>query len=129
MSEAAESDMASLLSNWSVMPEPDTCTRPCHPLPSFLPFSFPSARLSLTEGLVSRDAGLVKRYRAMVFKLIPVQVSLDLITEPTSSILTPVVILAFAEAAGDFTNVSPFCLLTARSSFIRFVPSLLLFLS
>jgi hypothetical protein len=65
----------------------------------------------------------------MVFKLIPVQVSLDLITEPTSSILTPVVILAFAEAAGDFTNVSPFCLLTARSSFIRFVPSLLLFLS
>lgn len=57
----------------------------------------------------------------MVLKLLPVQVEIDLITEATSSIITPEVVKSFAQAAGDFTNVAPFCLLTARASFIRLV--------
>ncbi|KAL7413036.1 calcium activated cation channel [Mrakia frigida] len=89
MEDIEDADLTSLLSNWSIMPEPDTATK------------------------------IIKRVRAMILKLLPVQVDLELISDPTSAIISPAVIKAFAQAGGDFTNAMPFCLLAARASFIR----------
>lgn len=47
-------------------------------------------------------AGLVKRIRAMTLKLLPVEVPLESISDPTSRIITPQVINAYMAAAGDF---------------------------
>jgi hypothetical protein len=47
---------------------------------------------------------------------------LQLITAPTSSIVSPAVVKAFAMAGGDFANAVPYALLMARASFVRCVP-------
>jgi hypothetical protein len=62
---------------------------------------------------------LVKRLRAMTLKLLPVQVELGTLSDPTSRIITPQVIEAYRQAAGDFVEALPYCLLRARQSFIR----------
>ncbi|KAK2466056.1 hypothetical protein APHAL10511_001698 [Amanita phalloides] len=62
---------------------------------------------------------LVKRLRAMVQQLLPVQVSQTEIEEPTSRIITPQVVSAFTAAAGDFVEGLPYALLRARSDFMR----------
>ncbi|ORX33691.1 calcium activated cation channel [Kockovaella imperatae] len=82
-------ERGSLLSTKSMHPEPDTATK------------------------------IVKRIRALVIKLLPVQVEIDQISDATSSIITPKVIEAFAKAGGDFAEAVPFCLLRARALFIR----------
>jgi len=46
--------------------------------------------------------GLIKRIRALTCKLLPVQVDLDEIAKPTSRIITPKVVSAYSQAAGDF---------------------------
>jgi hypothetical protein len=53
-------------------------------------------------------AEIVKRIRALVTKLLPVQVELPDISDATSSIITPEVIEAFAKSAGDFSEAVPF---------------------
>jgi hypothetical protein len=45
---------------------------------------------------------LIKRIRALTCKLLPVQVDLDEISRPTSRIVTPKVVAAYSQAAGDF---------------------------
>ncbi|CAE6440768.1 unnamed protein product [Rhizoctonia solani] len=88
MSDVAMEDQVSLLSTRSVRPSPDTLTK------------------------------LIKRVRALTLKLLPLEVELDAITDPTSRIITPAVISAYIEAAGDFGEALPYCLLRARQSFI-----------
>ncbi|KAG8850974.1 hypothetical protein FRB91_008645, partial [Serendipita sp. 411] len=61
---------------------------------------------------------LVRRIRALTFKLLPVQVELDSIQDPTSRIITPKVISAYSKAAGDFGEALPYCLLRARQMFV-----------
>ncbi|CAE6433246.1 unnamed protein product [Rhizoctonia solani] len=88
MSDIAIEDQVSLLSTRSVRPSPDTLTK------------------------------LIKRIRALTLKLLPLEVELDAITDPTSRVITPAVISAYVEAAGDFGEALPYCLLRARQSFI-----------
>jgi hypothetical protein len=51
---------------------------------------------------------IVRRLRALVIKLLPVEVVLSDIEDATSSIITPEVIQAFAKAGGDFSEAVPF---------------------
>ncbi|KAG8719451.1 hypothetical protein FRC09_011122 [Ceratobasidium sp. 395] len=76
MSDRAMEDQVSLLSTKSVQPSPDTLTK------------------------------LIKRIRALTLTLLPLEVSADDITDPTSRIVTPAVISAYIEAAGDFGEAS-----------------------
>lgn len=55
----------------------------------------------------------------MIIRLIPVEVDVDSISDPTSSIITPDVISSFAAAGGDFLEAVPLCLLRARALFMR----------
>ncbi|KAJ7284134.1 calcium activated cation channel [Mycena rebaudengoi] len=61
---------------------------------------------------------LVKRLRSLTLTLIPVEVDIDDINNPTSRIITPRVIAAYRAAAGDFVEALPYCLLRARSEFM-----------
>ncbi|PPQ77679.1 hypothetical protein CVT25_011114 [Psilocybe cyanescens] len=81
-------DAGSLMSISSVSPTPDTLTK------------------------------LVKRLRALTLTLLPVEVDIDSISEPTSRVITPQVISAYKGAAGDFTEALPYCLLRARAEFM-----------
>ena len=49
-------------------------------------------------------AELVKRLRALTLKLLPVEVDPKQISEPTSRFISPQVIQAYVQAAGDFTE-------------------------
>lgn len=84
----ADPEAASLISTRSIQPAPATLTK------------------------------LIKRIRALTFKLLPVQVNLEELAEPTSRVITPKVINAYAKAAGDFGEALPYCLLRARQTFI-----------
>ncbi|PBK69758.1 hypothetical protein ARMSODRAFT_935567 [Armillaria solidipes] len=61
---------------------------------------------------------LVKRLRALTLTLLPVEVSPTSLSEPTSRIITPQVIAAYRESAGDFVEALPYCLLRARAEFM-----------
>ncbi|KAI0375859.1 hypothetical protein BV20DRAFT_959903 [Pilatotrama ljubarskyi] len=61
---------------------------------------------------------LVRRVKIMTLKLLPVEVPPDSISDPTSRIITPQVINAYIEAAGDFMEALPYCLLRARKEFL-----------
>ncbi|KAF7301930.1 hypothetical protein MIND_00759100 [Mycena indigotica] len=61
---------------------------------------------------------LVKRIRALTLTLLPVEVDPEKINEPTSRVITPKVIKAYYDAAGDFVEALPYCLLRARAEFI-----------
>ncbi|GAA6040060.1 hypothetical protein JCM8097_004760 [Rhodosporidiobolus ruineniae] len=60
---------------------------------------------------------IVTRIQALTLELLPIQVDLDDLTSPTSSILTKDVIDAYAAIAGDFSACLPFALLEARRYF------------
>ncbi|GAA6008524.1 hypothetical protein JCM11491_004508 [Sporobolomyces phaffii] len=60
---------------------------------------------------------IVTRIQALALELLPIQVDLDEITSPTSSIITKECIDAFAQIAGDFDHCLPFALLQARRFF------------
>lgn len=47
---------------------------------------------------------LTKRLRAMTLTLLPLEVELSSLNDPTSRIITPQVISAYKAAAGDFTE-------------------------
>lgn len=47
---------------------------------------------------------LVKRLRALMLNLLPMQVEISSINDPTSRVITPQVVTAFKAAAGDFTE-------------------------
>lgn len=61
---------------------------------------------------------LVKRLRALTLTLLPVEVSPTSLSEPTSRIITPQVIAAYRESAGDFVEALPYCLIRARAEFM-----------
>ncbi|KZS98082.1 hypothetical protein SISNIDRAFT_481943 [Sistotremastrum niveocremeum HHB9708] len=61
---------------------------------------------------------LVKRIRAMTLKLLPVQVSVEDLSSPTSRYITPRVVEAYREAAGDFLEALPYALIRARQTFM-----------
>ncbi|KAJ7228413.1 hypothetical protein GGX14DRAFT_612754 [Mycena pura] len=61
---------------------------------------------------------LVKRLRALTLTLLPVEVEPESINEPTSRVITPQVIKAYYDAAGDFVQALPYCLLRARAEFM-----------
>ncbi|WWD16556.1 hypothetical protein CI109_100983 [Kwoniella shandongensis] len=85
----AVEEQRSILSTHSCNPEPDTITK------------------------------LVKRCRALIIRLLPVEVEISDISDATSSIITPEVIKSFAQAGGDFGEAVPFCLLRAKATFTR----------
>ncbi|WRT65647.1 uncharacterized protein IL334_002592 [Kwoniella shivajii] len=85
----AVEDQRSILSARSVAPEPDTITK------------------------------LVKRCRALILRLLPVEVEVSDISDATSSIITPEVIEAFGQCGGDFGECIPFCLLRAKATFMK----------
>lgn len=60
---------------------------------------------------------IVTRIQALALELLPMQVDLEEITSPTSSILTKDVVDAFSKIAGDFDHCLPFALLQARRYF------------
>ncbi|KAL4076182.1 hypothetical protein J3A83DRAFT_4357282 [Scleroderma citrinum] len=47
---------------------------------------------------------LIRRLRALTLRLLPVEVDVKTINDPTSRIITPQVISAYVDAAGDFYN-------------------------
>lgn len=61
---------------------------------------------------------LIKRIRSLTLRLLPVEVPLDTIADPTSRVITPQVIDAYIAAAGDFLDVLPYALLRARKEFM-----------
>lgn len=60
---------------------------------------------------------IVTRIQALALELLPIQVDLEEITSPTSSIITKECIEAFSQIAGDFDHCLPFALLQARRHF------------
>ncbi|KAG2369676.1 hypothetical protein BDR07DRAFT_1388088 [Suillus spraguei] len=62
---------------------------------------------------------LVKRLKALATKLLPVEVDEKSINDPISRIITANVISAFSDAAGDFVEALPYCLLRAHAEFMR----------
>ncbi|KAG2060138.1 hypothetical protein BDR06DRAFT_948194 [Suillus hirtellus] len=88
-SDETDNEQASLVSSQSMKPSPDTLTK------------------------------LVKRLRALVTKLLPVEVDYKSINDPTSRVITPNVISAFLDAAGDLDEALPYCLLRAHADFKR----------
>lgn len=67
---------------------------------------------------------LVKRCRAMIIKLLPVEVGLSQITDATSSVITPEVISSFAKSGGDFGKAVPFASVRAHYLFILLAPQM-----
>ncbi|CCM00664.1 uncharacterized protein FIBRA_02703 [Fibroporia radiculosa] len=62
--------------------------------------------------------GLIRRVRALTLRLLPVEVPPENIADPTSRVITSQVVDAYVAAAGDFTDVLPYCLLQARKEFL-----------
>ncbi|BGP17286.1 Calcium channel yvc1 [Rhodosporidiobolus nylandii] len=60
---------------------------------------------------------IITRIQALTLELLPIQVDLDELTSPTSSILTKDVVEAYSVIAGDFAACLPFALLEARRYF------------
>lgn len=83
-------DQASLISVKSIEPSPDTLTSE--------PIS--ASRVSLSTLKLSTPE-LVRRIRTLTLTLLPVEVPLESIDDPTSRIITPQVITAYMAAAGD----------------------------
>ncbi|KIP12742.1 hypothetical protein PHLGIDRAFT_17507 [Phlebiopsis gigantea 11061_1 CR5-6] len=81
-------DQASLTSVASIAPSPDTLTK------------------------------LVRRLRTLTLTLVPVEVPLESIADPTSRLITPQVIKAYIAAAGDLVEALPYCLIRARKEFM-----------
>ncbi|KAI0832626.1 hypothetical protein BC628DRAFT_1347619 [Trametes gibbosa] len=77
-----------------------------------------------TLSVVSHDpspdtiTSIVRRVKIMTLKLLPVEVDPDSISDPTSRVITPQVINAYIDAAGDFMEALPYCLLRARKEFL-----------
>lgn len=46
----------------------------------------------------------MRRVRTLTLKLLPLEVPLETISDPTSRIITPQVVNAYIAAAGDFTD-------------------------
>ncbi|KAG2155006.1 uncharacterized protein EDB93DRAFT_1080810 [Suillus bovinus] len=84
-----DNEQTSLMSSQLMKPSPDTLTK------------------------------LVKRLRALATKLLPVEVDHKSINDPTSRVITPNVISAFLDAAGDLVEALPYCLLRAHADFMR----------
>ncbi|KIO12590.1 hypothetical protein M404DRAFT_684182 [Pisolithus tinctorius Marx 270] len=61
---------------------------------------------------------LIRRLRALTLRLLPVEVDTKSLSVPGSRIITPQVISAYVDAAGDFYNELPYCLLRAYAGFI-----------
>ncbi|KAJ3556721.1 hypothetical protein NM688_g1867 [Phlebia brevispora] len=81
-------DQASVQSVRSIQPSPDTLTK------------------------------LVRRIRTLTLTLLPVEVPVDSISDPTSRVITPQVVKAYIAAAGDLVEALPYCLLRARKEFM-----------
>lgn len=54
------------------------------------------------DGDLCDVAELIKRLRALTLRLLPLEVNVKTINDPTNRIITPLVILSYMEAAGDF---------------------------
>lgn len=61
---------------------------------------------------------LIHRLRALTLRLLPIEVDVKSLSVPGSRIITSQVISAYVDAAGDFYNELPYCLLTAHAGFI-----------
>lgn len=71
------------------------------------PDTVTSTRPMFHEGRVDSPCfvDLIKRIRSLTLRLLPVEVPLDTIADPTSRVITPQVIDAYIAAAGDFLDV------------------------
>ncbi|KAI6034454.1 hypothetical protein PISMIDRAFT_672686 [Pisolithus microcarpus 441] len=61
---------------------------------------------------------LIHRLRTLTLRLLPIEVDVKSLSVPGSRIITPQVISAYVDAAGDFYNELPYCLLIAHAGFI-----------
>ncbi|KAI6130332.1 hypothetical protein EDD16DRAFT_1541675 [Pisolithus croceorrhizus] len=61
---------------------------------------------------------LIHRLRTLTLRLLPIEVDVKSLSVPGSRIITSQVISAYVDAAGDFYNELPYCLLTAHAGFI-----------
>lgn len=61
---------------------------------------------------------LIHRLRILTLRLLPIEVDVKSLGVPGSRIITPQVISAYVDAAGDFYNELPYCLLIAHAAFI-----------
>lgn len=122
-------DQASLLSVKSIQPSPDTLSS------MFSRLAISRLMRFMVLNFLFYPLELVKRLRTMTLTLLPIEVPLDSLNDPTSRTITPQVISAYMAAAGDFmeavcyrticttlgTHVYaqlPYCLLRARKEFM-----------
>ncbi|KAK7695377.1 hypothetical protein QCA50_000012 [Cerrena zonata] len=61
---------------------------------------------------------LIRRLKALTYTLLPVEVPIDSLNDPTSRVITPQVISSYIAAAGDYLEALPYCLLRARKEFM-----------
>lgn len=61
---------------------------------------------------------LIHRLRTLTLRLLPIEVDVKSLSVPGSRIITPQVISAYVDAAGDFYNELPYCLLIAHAGFV-----------
>ncbi|GBE79923.1 calcium activated cation channel [Sparassis crispa] len=78
-------------------------------LSTLSPYSTPPSPDTLTS--------LIRRLRVLTLKLLPVEVPVESINDPTSRVITLQVISAYIGAAGDFLDALPYCLLRAHKDF------------
>lgn len=71
----------------------------------------------LLDAINTTQTKIIARCKAMVLRLLPLEVEEEDITSANGSIITRDVIQAFYEAGGDFADAIPYCLLVARGSF------------
>jgi len=81
-------DQLSILSVKSVTPLPDTISSE----------HIPGRSLFRAQRILE----LVKRLKALTLQLLPLEVDISKLQEPTSTVITPQVIAAYQAAAGDF---------------------------
>lgn len=90
-----EDERALLPPEWK-KPSPDTLTSA---LSLYLNLYYTNL---LTNVNTKTVAELIKRLRALTLRLLPLEVDVKIINEPINRIITPRVMLAYMEAAGDF---------------------------
>lgn len=87
-----EDEQAHMLSPEWKKPSPDTLT-------SVSGSYLPTVRMDVKLNNVTE---LIKRLRALTLRLLPLEVDVKTINDPTNRIITPLVMLSYMEAAGDF---------------------------
>lgn len=107
-------DQTSLISVESIQPTPDTISS----MAAFRPWFYWSLIESLFFSIIWH-LELVRRLKALTYTLLPVEVPLESLNDPTSRVITPQVISSYIAAAGDYLEAV--CLSVANSRIPTFI--------